>query len=84
MAKCFCRKGYEIEKDSFNIEVTGSSFSESQIKYTVDVSNLTEGEHRVQVKVTLPEGCSLTGSAPYATVVVKSNGADNTGTDTNE
>lgn len=74
----------EIEKDSFNIEVTGSSFNESQVKYTVDVSNLTEGEHRVQVKVLLPDGCSLNGNAPYATVVVKSNGADSTGTDTNE
>ena len=74
----------EIEKDSFNIEVTGSSFNESQVKYTVDVSNLTEGEHRVQVKVLLPDGCSLNGNAPYATVVVKSNGTDSTGTDTNE
>ena len=59
-----------IEKDSFNIEVTGSGFDESLIRYSVDVTGLAEGEHRVQIGVELPEGLTLTGSAPYATVVV--------------
>ena len=60
----------EVEKDSFNIEVSGSGITAEDIKYYVDVSGLTPGEHRVQIDVSLPDGCSLIGQAPYATVII--------------
>ncbi len=60
----------EIEKDSFNIEVTGNDLSLEEIKYSLDVTGLAPGEHRVQVDISLPEDCSLIGQAPYATVII--------------
>ncbi len=60
----------EIEKDTFNIEVSGGGANEENIAYSLDVTGLAVGEHRVQINVSLPEGCSLVGQAPYATVII--------------
>ena len=60
----------EVEKDSFNIEVSGSGITDEDIKYYIDVTGLTPGEHRVQINVSLPDECSLIGQAPYATVII--------------
>ena len=60
----------EIEKDTFNIEVSGSGVTDDNISYSLDVTDLTPGEHRVQIDVSLPDDCSLIGQAPYATVII--------------
>lgn len=60
----------EIEKDTFNIEVSGSGVTDDNVSYSLDVTDLTPGEHRVQIDVSLPDDCSLIGQAPYATVII--------------
>lgn len=60
----------EIEKDTFNIKVSGSGVTDDNVSYSLDVTDLTPGEHRVQIDVSLPDDCSLIGQAPYATVII--------------
>ncbi len=67
----------EVERDTFNIIVSGSGLEANDITYSVDVTGLSEGEHRVQVDINLPEGVTVTGGEPYATVIVTSNTGDN-------
>ena len=67
---------YEIVDESVNIPVKGSSTvvaaaEGGNIKVSVDVSGLAEGEHRLIPSVELPEGLSLGDGLDYVRVIVR-------------
>lgn len=66
---------------SVHITVKGSqkainSIDESSIKGTVNIENLTEGTHNVEVTFNLPEGVSISGGTYTTEVLVSGNTAD--------
>lgn len=55
---------YEIEKTSFSYKVSGNedvikNLEESDFKVYVDLKNIGEGKHNVQIKVDAPSGVSI-------------------------
>lgn len=67
--------------ENVHITVKGSqkainSIDESAIKGTVNIENLTEGTHNVEVTFNLPDGVSISGGAYTAEVLVSGNTSD--------
>lgn len=61
--------------DFFEIELNGSDKNMAQldlenIKYSIDINGLENGEHKLQINVSLPNGISLT-SIPYINISIK-------------
>ena len=76
--------GYEaaFEDSTVSIVLTGyqddlSSISDSELTGSVDASGLSEGEHKVSVELTLPDGVKAQNVSTKITITKRSDGDSN-------